>query len=199
MLKNFYGFGILTVIFYVLAVILGGFLIPDYNHVNQVISEIDPLLNGLEKFIVNLIFIFYNFFGYLFGLGMYKKYVNKRISFKLQAICILILNVAGFLMIIFPMGSIGSTMTLSWCIHIVLATISTPLTIIICLLGFWAFKDIKMKFFSFGASILISIFSIISFFYIVNLKAGMGLFERVVTGIYFMWLLICSLHLKRKS
>jgi hypothetical protein len=198
MKKYFYIFGIISLISYVLAVIIGGFLIPNYSHLNQAVSEIEPLIKNNFKYIVTILFTVYNICVLCYGIGQFLIF-KKRII-KVQAIFISLISLFGILMYFFPMDIIGSDATIKGIIHIILAGLMAPLTILTCFLGYFYFKHDKvMRLYSLLTSIIIIVCGGTAAYLTANSLPFMGLFERITIISYILWLFITAIYYKNNK
>lgn len=195
MKKYFYWCGIIAALSYITAVIVGGALIPNYSHINQAISEIDPLINHNYKILIVILFGLYNVLALIYGIMQYLLFNNNGTICKIQSLSITIISLAGLSMYFFPMDIVGSEATAVGIIHLVLAGIMAPLTILSCILGFWVFKkNKKMRVYSLITGIIIFICGGTAAFFAANALPGMGLFERITIGSYIIWLFLTSLY-----
>jgi hypothetical protein len=193
MKKHFYIFGIISLVTYVLAVVIGGFLIPEYNHLNQAISEIEPLIKNNAKYIVTSLFTVYNVCALCYGISQYNIFKKKTI--KVQAICISLISLFGILMYFFPMDIVGSDVTVKGVIHIALAGLMAPLTVAVCFLGYFSYKsNKKMSIYSLLTSIIILVCGGSSAYLTANSLPFMGLLERITIGSYVLWLFITAIY-----
>lgn len=200
MKQKFYLFGFLAPIFYLMAVIMGGFLINDYSHLNQMVSEIDPLLEGGSKILVNSLFWLYNICSLLYGSGIYLNYKKRGASYIIQALCIIVISLSGMLMYFFPMDIMKTEITTVGVIHIALATLIAPLTVMGCFVGYWAFEsNNKMRIYALMTSIVILVFGMTSAIFTANLMTGMGLLERITIGSYILWLSVTAFYYKNNK
>ncbi len=197
MKKHFYYLGILASIFYLIGVIVGGFLIPHYSHISQFISEIDSLISSDKRIITTIIFGAYNVLCALYGLFYYLNNRGKRLE-VVQGICVFIIGLCGFLMLFFPMDIIGEAVTLRGIIHIVLAGIIAPLTILCTTIGFWAFKsDKSMRTYSLVTGIVIFISGGLTSLLTASSFKAIGILERITIGSYIIWLTVTALYQKK--
>jgi hypothetical membrane protein len=197
MKKYFYWCGIIAPLLYVLAVIIGGALIPHYSHMNQAISEIDPLIEDKYGVIINILFGLYNILTLVYGIMLFILYKNKGSSHKIQSLSIVAISIGGLLMYFFPMDVTGAPVTANGTIHIVLAGLMSPLTILVCFLGYWTFpNDKEMRLYSLIAAAMTSIFGMASAAFSTNALPFMGLLERIAIGAYIGWIFISALYYK---
>lgn len=194
--KRFYWLGIVAAIAYVNAVIIGGFLVPNYSHINQAISEIEPLLDySNNKYIITSLFTVYNVSALLLGISLFNLLKEKGKKYQFQAISIFLISLFGLLMYFFPMDIIGEPITILGIIHIILASLMAPLTVMATLLGFWTFKENKaMRWYSLITSGVILGCGATTAYLTANEMEWMGLFERITIGSYIIFLFITSLY-----
>jgi hypothetical membrane protein len=199
-MKHFYWFGILAGILYILAVIIGSALIPHYSHLNQYISEIEPLISHKYLFIITILFGLYNFFVMLFGIFQYLKFKDKSKVYKIQSIMVSIIGLLGLLMFLFPMSRVGEDITIIGYTHIMLVGGTIPLTILVTLLGYWTYREHKMMhIYSLITSIIIFIFGGLTAFFAATSTTGIGLSERITIGSFILWLMITGIYYRKYS
>jgi hypothetical protein len=155
------------IILNVIAIVLGGFLIKNYSHINQVVSEIAILLDKDDQLGIAILFGLYNVLTLIYGVGNYLFLKDNGIIYKIQSQLIIIISILGLLLLFFPMNMMGEEVTVAGIIHISLAGIMGPLSSLCCLLGFWIFKDSKkMRLFSLIVCTITFVYGIITIFFI---------------------------------
>lgn len=195
---------ILTAICYVLAVVVGGFLKENYNHIYNSISELSEVGTG-RIFIVELLFNLYNIFLVIYTVLMlfiYSKGLNK---IQITVLILLLLcGASGFFMGIFPQESRTAELTIAGIMHFVGAGVAAITTMLATILSWINYKkDDKTKSYA--------IYSLITFIAIFvsggsnpilmanGVDSFFGLIERITIGSFIIWLCVTGiLQLKGK-
>lgn len=189
---------IIAPILYVLAVIIGGALKENYNHIFNSISELS--LVGTERiFVVELLFTIYNLliiFYSIYNLCVSWKKLKKLQIFTLLSI--LLCGIGGIIAIIFPQEARNSTLTLVGMMHFVAAGITAITSMSATLLSAFEYKyDEKAKKYS--------VYSLITFFIVlvfgalgpIMISTGIddyfGVVERITIGAFMIWLFMTGL------
>lgn len=194
--KLFY-FGILSPLFYLAAVVIGGILWPEYSHIRQPISELsaDFAPNMLA---VDLLFFLANLSGLLFGIGVFiLGSREKRKIVKAVGSLLIISGVVSLLFYFFPQDPIGAKLTFKGLVHFILAGASSILTMAIVFTSTYAFKFIKK--FSMVMGFMIVISGFFTVYAATNLPAIFGIFERITIGSYMLWLFTVSITLVKSK
>ena len=201
MKKNWYWLGMIGAIIYIMGVIIGGMLIPGYSHINQAISEIDPLISDNYRYITTILFGLYNLSCFMYGIALFLEYKKGRLSNKVQAVSLGIIGLSGILMYFFPMDIVGSKTTFLGIMHIILVGIVAPLTILATALGFVTFKDKKwMKYYSLITCVIVTISGgFTAYFASEGMQSGFGILERITIGSFILWLFISGIYNMKRS
>ena len=142
MFKKYYAsLGIITPLVYLFAVILGGFIMPDYSHAYNTISE----LTGAgfpDILILDFLFALYNVLLVAFAVGglVFFQPVKVRLARILFAL-LLAAGLIGLLFSFFPQDMRGAPPTTAGKIHIILAGIISPVTVASAILAGFTFKS----------------------------------------------------------
>jgi len=100
--KIFSYLGVAAVIFYVLAVIVGGMITPGYDHIYNTISELS-IPGQSDRWIINSLFTLYNLSLFLFAFGCFQFiHLRQQKTVRLIFMLVMILAVLGIAFIIFP-------------------------------------------------------------------------------------------------
>jgi hypothetical protein len=201
MILNFGIFGIIAFVFYLMAVILGGIWIPGYNHFNRAISEMDAVIGRQYKLYLELLFTLYNLAVSFLGLGILLPEENRKDTPAfIIGIGLLCAGVFGILMFLFPMDIVGAKMTVRGIVHMVLAGLLAPISILTTVMGFLAYNDSKtMRVYSLATGVVITLSGIMTVVYAAHgMKAGFGLLERTTIGAFIFWLLFNGIYFLRK-
>lgn len=195
MKKLGYIFGILSPIFYLLAVVVGGVLWPEYSHLRQPISELTADF-APNMPIVDLLFWAANISGLLFGLLLLFGASKKNRIFKVTAILLVISGVVGIAFAFFPQDPIGAPLSFKGLMHFVLAGLASISTIAIVYTGAFAFSFLKnIKKFSLVMGTVIVLSGFLTVFATQNFGHIFGVFERITIFSYMAWLLTVSFAL----
>ncbi|HEY0196898.1 MAG TPA: DUF998 domain-containing protein [Methanobacterium sp.] len=146
MKKIYPSLGIIGPLIYITVVFMGSTLHGDYSPFYNSISEL--LIPGSPNLLVlSVLFGIYNVSLFLFSYGMFKNpELARNKSLKAAAVMIALIGILGLLFIFFPQDPRGAPATLAGNIHLVLAGITSPLTILaVFLTGFSFRKEEKNK------------------------------------------------------
>lgn len=195
--------GILAPVVYVLTVFIGGVVTPGYSHISQYVSELIQT-GAPQKGILDPLFALYNILVIFFGVGLFQ-YVRemhnerRKLAGTLGALTLVIEGLAGFLTLFFPQDPIGSQVTTTGTMHIILASISSLTTMLsMLLLGLWlrtipALRGIGLYSFVFLTVVFVS--GGFAARTIANPSPFNGLIERVTIGGFLLWLLVIGWRL----
>ncbi|HTX61256.1 MAG TPA: DUF998 domain-containing protein, partial [Methanobacterium sp.] len=146
MKKSYTLMGIIGPLIYVFAVLVGSALRGDYSPIYNSISEL--LIPGSPNLLVlSILFGIYNIALILFSWGMlHDPELKGSKTLKAANIMIAIIGILGILFIFFPQDLRGTPATLTGNIHLALAGITSPLTILAVILAGYSFREaIKNK------------------------------------------------------
>jgi len=197
MKKSYALFGILGPIVYILAVIIGGALRNDYSQTFNTISEL-TLANAPNKLLMDVMFSFYNISLLIFGVGAYlDSSIDDSKKYKIATIFLALIGLFGLLMYFFPQDPRGTAFTMTGTIHIILASIISPLTILsIFLVGLSLRKYSGMKIFSiysYLSGVIVLISGGIAAVSVANNSLYGGLFEKITIITFMIWVIILSI------
>jgi hypothetical membrane protein len=185
---------IISGILYISAVIIGGFLVPDYNHIYNAISELSEV--GKSKvLIVEIFFGIYNILIIIYSALsiLYKK--NKGSKLLLTVYIILgLTGLSGILMGIFPQEARGGDLTIVGIMHFILAGIAAFSTLLCILLTAIYYKKNKQyKKYTIYSFISFIIIFLSGFSNVIlmnnNIDNYFGLVERITIGTFIIWLI----------
>lgn len=195
--KLLFSSGIIAVFFYVLHVVLGGFLWKEYDHLQQPISDLTAIGAPNRTFMLKMTSI-YGVLALLFALTFtlfeFKKH-HKLVFWG--GISFILMHLVSISYGFFPQDLPGSEVTFTGTMHLVVTGLIVPLTILSPLLiGFGFSKEPKWK--SFGVYSIISGFIILIFgslcgIFFANKLPYFGLIERINIGVLQIWTLLLSL------
>ena len=194
--------GILAPLVYLSAVILGGLLQKDYSHLAQAISEL-TIRNAPYKMLLDGLFTIYNLFILCFGIFAFlslKKF-NLR-SLTTSMILLSATGVFGLLMGFFPMNKRGSEATWQGILHIILAAILSPMTLLVLLLSGLGFRRVKalegFAAYSLWSAFVLFITGALAAFSAASGFLLTGLLERLTIGAFLQWITVLSLQFYRR-
>lgn len=200
MKKLFLASGAASALVYLFAVVLGGLLRRDYSHVSHAISELTGS-GAPNRELLNVLFNIYGLLSIVFAiaaLNHVKAYASRAADASM--ILFLVISVFTFLWVFFPMDERGAEATFKGAVHIAIAAVVSPSTIICMLLaglGFKRRKDMKgYAVYSLISSALVLVSGMMAAISPGNtlLLPYMGLFERVTIGLYLLWMLVTSIR-----
>ena len=197
--------GILAVLIYVIAVIIGSALRPGYSQIGNFVSELIET-GAPNKGILNPLFIVYNLLTGVFAVGLWifvqsKSPAGSANLGAASAIVLILEAVFGLITVFFPQDIRGTTVTSTGTMHIILAGLSSLATMgAMLLFGLWALKVPGLT--GYGWYSLISVV-------FVFLSGGLaaytgstnspilGLMERMAIGGFLQWMLVLGIKLFR--
>ncbi len=198
MMKKYYYFGIAAPIFYVFAVIFGGFIWPGYSQIHQAISEL-TMKTAPNQWIIQPLFWAYNILLILFAIGVFNWVKNKQV--KASAIFLGICGLSGIAMFFFPQDPLNVALTFSGLMHFVLAGVASLTTLLAVFLGAFGFSKIKglektkLPSLIFGMLILVS--GPLTAIAPTKFPNIFGVFERFTIGTFMIWLFYVSYSIYR--
>lgn len=188
---------VITAISYVLAVVIGGFLKENYNHIYNAISELSEV-GTKDIFIVDILFGIYNYFLVVHSI-IYIFIYRKELDIELIIIYIslLLCGLSGIMMGVFPQEPRNAVVTVKGIMHFVFAGIAAVTTMLATILSFLRYKKTYNKY---------AVYSLISF--IIIFVAGLGnvilmnngidsffgLIERITIGSFIIWLFVTGYY-----
>ncbi len=200
--KMLLGTDMIAVLFYVIHVLVGGFLWKGYNHLHQPISDLTArgAPNKSSMFVLTTI---YGILALIFALsftilesGKYKKVAIWG------GIMFCIMHMISLSYGLFPQDLPGHEPTFGGIMHIVVTALIVPFTILSpILIGLGFIKDPKWKAFgvySVITGILILIFGSLCAIFFINKLPYFGLVERLNIGSLQIWTFIFSFKLSLK-
>jgi len=188
--------GVISPLIYIGMTILGGALIPGYNHITDTVSELmSP--SAPNKGLMDTLMALSSVFMTLFGIGVFQFVKASGQSSRLAIASAVLLIILGILQIVvvlfFPQDPMGAELTFPGKMHIGLVGIQALMSILIPLfLGLWIRKT--------GLLPGYGIYSIVSAALTVAMgiaifplgKSIMGLTERITVLIYDLWLIVIA-------
>lgn len=204
MKKSYAIFGIIGPIVYILAVFIGGALRNDYSSITNTISEL-TLVNAPNKLLLDVLFSFYNISLLIFAIGAYlDSSIDDSKKYRVASIFLALIGLLGLSMYFFPQDPRGAASTITGTLHIILAGIISPLTIIaIFLMGlsFRKYSELKLfAIYSYISGVIVLVSGGTAAVSVANNSIYGGLFERITIFTFMVWVLILSyIILKRKT
>ena len=203
MFKKYYAsLGIITPLVYLFAVVLGGFIMPNYSHTYNTISE----LTGAgfpDILILDFLFMLYNVLLVAFSVGglVFFQPVKVRMARILFAL-LLAAGLIGLLFSFFPQDMRGAPPTASGKIHIILAGIISPVTVASAILAGFTFKSDpiyqELSAFSFAmGAVILATGGATAISIAVDSPFG-GIFERLTIGAFLVWFLFLAVKINGK-
>lgn len=195
--------GMLALLVYVGAVIVGGVKRPGYSHISHFVSELIEA-GAPNKTLLNPLFALYNLLTMAFGLGLLAKVramsQNKGVRSGSRGALVLVAEgLFGFLTVFFPQDPRGAAVTPRGIIHIVLAGLSSLTTMLsMAFMGFW-FRTIRRLrgygLYSFVSAVLVFISGGAAAYTGATKSRIVGLMERITIGGFLQWLFVTAVKL----
>jgi len=190
--------GIVAPILYVITVIVGAALRPDYSHIVNAVSEL--LSNGApNKAILDVIFNVYGALLLAFAIGGYSILKNGPRPCRIAMGIFIVIQILSFSWGFFPMDPMGTEATFAGTMHnilggiVVLATITMPL-----LMGLGLRREAGFQTYASYALVTSAIIFVSGLTAVILAGQGFqvfGLFERITIGSYEVWIFVTALKL----
>ena len=197
MKKLYLATGIVAPVIYVFTVVLGGFLSQDYYHTTQAISELTAL-GAPFRLPLNLLFSLSLIVAAVFALTAFH-YVRVFDS-KLLRIgmgILLAISILSMLWAFIPMDPRGAETSLQGIMHLALAGIISPLTILCPILVGLGFRKVEKSkgyaFYSIVSGVLIMVTGILAVVSTQYHAAYLGIYERLTIGSYQQWMAVSAM------
>ena len=197
--------GVLAVLIYIAAVVIGGAIRPGYSHVANFISELISAEAPNQNFL-NSMFALYNLLvgSFAVGLLIFMRTNNATPALNIGRIggYILIAEaVFGFLTIFFPQDVRGTPATFTGTMHIILASLSSLATMgaMFCLF-FWFKKTpavTGMALYTLVSLIVVFVSGGLTAYLTGRNSPVVGLAERITIGSFLQWVLVVAVQLSR--
>ena len=184
--------GIASPAVYAFTVFLGGVLWQDYSHVNQAISELTAT-GAPFRLTLNILFTISLILAVIFAVNALRfvRQFNKKVLTAGMG-ALLTVTTLSLLWAFFPMDPHGAEPTTAGIIHLVLAGIVSPLTIISPVLVWVGFRKIAdfqgYAVYSLLSAILIFVTGILTVFSAQSGATFFGVYERLTIGSYQQWM-----------
>ncbi len=194
--------GISAPLLYAFTVILGGILWSDYNHFSDAISELTAT-EAPYRLPLNILFSISLVLATLFAVTAFLfvgRFGNRLL--KAGMTILIAITVLSFLWAFFPMDPRGEEITVRGMVHLILAGIVSPMTIISPILVGLGFRKIQVfrgyAVYSLISATLILVTGLMAVLSVQSNVAYLGLFERLTIGSYQQWMGISALVFYRQ-
>ena len=197
--------GLLGVTFFIVASLLGGFQFDNYNPISQLISETMAIGTPYGKALRFLGYIPSGVLLTLFSFASFKKFPESKLA-KIGFFGIgIFYGIATIIVGLFPCDK-GCNKefidpSISQIIHILtglLTYIFVPISIIVIGVGLRKLKKYhKLSKIAFFCGLISIVF--VGFFLSDSAPNFAGLFQRIIEGTFVIWIISCSLFIKRSS
>lgn len=193
--------GVVAPIVYLIAVVLGGLIRPDYSHYSEAISEL--IASGApNKALLDPLFVVYNLAALAFSFGVlacvrYWPSGSRRVGL-IAAGFVIFGGLIGLATVFFPQDPGGPAVTLTGTIHIVLAGLSSLASMLSMLFfGLWlrSAHESKMARYSLLSLIVVFLSGGLAAASIPIGFGASGLLERVTIFSYLQWMFVVALWL----
>lgn len=188
--------GLVAPVLYVVTVIVGAALRPDYSHIVNAISEL--LSNGApNKAVLDLIFNIYGALLLFFAIGGYLTLRNGPKFCRAAMILFITIQVLSFSWGFFPMDATGTEATFAGMMHniiggvVAFAAILMPLFMGLGLYRKEGFRGYAL--YSFVASAVIFVSGLSGVILGTLGVLLFGFFERITIGSYEVWLFVTAI------
>ena len=195
--------GVLGPIIYILNVILGGIITPEYSHIKNAVSELTQ--RGAPNIVVlSALFVFSAILILLFGIAIMMRFKSQSRRVYAGGVMILVYGIfAALLASIFPQDPIGGESTLPGTIHLVLAGLTAFVIMgLILLIGLGMDQRTgwdHFKLYSIITVILVFVFGASTPILIMNKIELLGLFERLTQLAYLQWFVVFAAYLLQQD
>jgi len=187
--------GILGPIVYILNVVLGGIITPDYSHIQNAVSELTQ--RGAPNIVIlSTLFVVSAILILLFGIAIIMRYKSQNRRLYAGGVLIVIYGIfASSLASVFPQDPLGGESTFPGTMHLVIAGL-TAFAIMggILLSGMGMDKQTgpwrSFKIYSVITVVLVFVFGAPTPILIMNNIELLGLFERLTQLAYLQWFVV---------
>ena len=187
--------GVLGPIIYILNVVLGGIITPNYSHIQNAVSELTQ--RGAPNIVVlSALFVLSAILLLLFGIAIMMRYQSQSRWVYAGGVMIVVYGVfAALLATIFPQDPLGGDSTFPGTMHLVLAGVTAFVVMgLILLIGLGMDQPMgqwrHFKLYSIFTVILVFVFGASTPILIMNKIEILGLFERLTQLAYLQWFVV---------
>jgi hypothetical membrane protein len=186
--------GILAVLLYLAAVVVGAALYPGYSHLRDTISSLtNPTAPHLR--LLNILFAVYNLAVLAFGIGWAARSLSA--TARASAILVAITGLLGLVLYFFPQDPMGSEITRVGVIHVAIAGLLSLLTMAAVLtrgIAERAAPGLKGRsIYSFISVAVVFVTGGLAAAGVAQGWAFAGLLERLTIGTFLQWLAVESI------
>ena len=196
MRKYFYWFGIVGSIIFILTVIIAGFLIPNFDHLQSSVSHISILIDKQYLVFILPLFYLYNICFIIYGFYIFIWQYKLSIINKVQAFSLILNGLCGLVVYYFPMSPFGSPPSFSGAIHIAFVCLVAGFSFFLPFSSFLTFrgKNNKLSIYSLLTSlILLVVGSITCINYTFGIYYYFGFMERIAIFSFLLWIIVVSI------
>lgn len=202
MRKIFFLCGVFSPLVYILMIIIGGAMRPDYSHIYHAVSELIEV-GAPNKWLMDIFLTVSDILGLLFSIGVLlfvkESYQNRRRG-MIAAYCLIAVSILGLLTaLFFPMDPRHATLTFSGMMHLIIVSVLAVLSVLTpVLLAGWLKKQTdyaRFGTYSYISAILILVAGGIAAASAVVESPLMGLAERLTVIAYFQWTFFLALKM----
>ncbi|MGI6037856.1 MAG: DUF998 domain-containing protein [Limnochordia bacterium] len=190
--------GLASPVLYGGTVILGGFLTPGYSHRYHAISELTAS-GAPAAMVLNILFTLSLFLALIFGIGALSVLGRFKVQTLNNGIGLLVvIALLSLLWPLFPMDPRGAETSIGGIIHLVLAALVAPMTILCPLLvGLGSRKLTSRRGYPVYSVVSAAIILIAGLAAVGSTGPGalLGVYERVTIGAYQQWMAGTALFL----
>jgi hypothetical protein len=199
--RNYPVLAVVASLFYIAAVIVGGALRQDYSHLTNSISELS-LAGAPNKTLLDMMFGIYNIALVAFGVTVLAWFRKVRgVTVRVAAWMMVVVGVCGGLMFFFRQDPRGTIPTFTGTMHLVLAGVMSPLTVILILLGGLSLGRLPgfggYRNYSVASSVVCFVSGLATAVSTARGFLYMGLLERITIGSFIIWLLVTGIRMLR--
>ncbi len=194
--------GISAPLLYVFTVILGGILWPGYSHFSEAISEL-TVRGAPHRLPLNILFSISLILATLFAITAFlfvRQFGNRLL--RAGMVILITITVLSFLWAFFPMDPRGAEATSRGIVHLILAGVVSPLTIISpTLVGVGLRKTEEFRDYTIYSLVSAALILATGLTAVLSIQYGdayVGLFERLTIGSYQQWMGISALVFFRR-
>ena len=192
--------GVMGPIIYILNVMLGGIITPNYSHIENAVSELTQ--RGAPNIVVlSALFILSAVLILLFGIAIMIRFNNQNRRLYYGGVLIVVYGIfAALLASVFPQDPLGGESTFPGTMHLVVAGL-TAFVIMggILLSGLGMDKQTgqwrRFKLYSVITVILVFVFGAPTPILIMKEIELLGLFERITQLAYLQWFVVYAVYL----
>lgn len=189
--------GVAAPIIYVVTVLLGGLITPDYSHVSQAISELTAT-GAPHKLLLDIGFFSYNVAALLFAVGLlWRLWRYRRRQLAVGAVLLAGVALSGLLMYFAPMDLLDGPVTLAGQLHMALAAACSLLTILATLVTGLGFRGLHgwraMGIYSVLSAGVIVVTGAMAAVGAAMGSPVLGIYERLTIGTFMLWMLVLAL------